>query len=372
MQYRRQYREIDLNALAHNVRQLRQTVPEATRLMAVVKADAYGHGLIPVAQTALASGADALAVALVEEGEALRAAGVQAPVLVLGATSPEAALGGVAQGLTLTVCDGGMVRRVEEACVQLERTADVHLKLDTGMGRIGARNGQEVRDVLSALQVCPHVRLTGAFTHFADADGDTGDFTRQQLARFQSLTALLPPGLTLHAANSAAIHRYPESLLHMVRAGISMYGYPPVPTGVSLRPCMRWVTEVACVRELLPGDRVSYGGTFRVERPMQVATVAAGYGDGYRRALSGRGQVLIGGRRAPVLGRVCMDQMMVDVSGCPPVHPGDEVVLLGAQGSDQITAEDLARWAGTISYEILLSPTARVPRIYTGDGHGAL
>lgn len=372
MQYRRQYREIDLNALAHNVRQLRQTTRESVRLMAVVKADAYGHGLLPVARTALSAGADALAVALVEEGETLRSAGIKAPVLVLGATSPEAALGGVAQGLTLTICDGRMVHLVEEACSRLGRSAEVHLKLDTGMGRIGARNAQEVREVLAALQDCPHVQLTGAFTHFADADGPEASFTLKQLEQFQSLASLLPPGLLLHAANSAAIHRFPESLLNMARMGISMYGYPPVPTEVPLLPCMRWVTEVVYVKEIAPGDAVSYGCTFRAAHPMQVATVAVGYGDGYHRALSGRGQVLIGGRHVPILGRVCMDQMMVDVTGLPPVHPGDEVVLLGRQGDAQITAEDLARWAGTISYEILLAPTARVPRVYVGDEHGAL
>ena len=240
MQYRRNYRVIDLEILRENVRLIRQSVDADVQLMAVVKADAYGHGIVQTAKATLDAGADALAVALVEEGEALRLAGVSAPILVLGATSPEEAIGGVQLGLTLTVCDEAMVRSVEKACVQESKECSVHLKIDSGMSRIGARTESEVQQVLQTLQACPHVRLTGAFTHFADADGQTEEFTRQQFERFQQLTAALPSDIVRHAANSASIHRYPEMHLNMVRMGISMYGYPPVASELLLKPCMSW------------------------------------------------------------------------------------------------------------------------------------
>ena len=363
MQYRQNYREIDLDALRQNVRLLRQAAKN-TPAMAVVKADAYGHGMVQVAKAALSAGADALAVALVEEGEILRQADICAPILVLGATSPREAQGGVALGLTLTVCDADMVRAVEDACRAQGRTAQVHVKLDTGMGRIGVRDEAELRRVLDALDQAPQVRLTGAFTHFADADGQCDAFTMEQLRRFQALTALLPAGVIRHAANSAAIHRYDAAYLDMVRMGISMYGYPPVPTELPLLPVMRWCTEVTYVKEIRPGDTVSYGCTFRADRPMRVATVAVGYGDGYHRAISGKGAVLIGGKRAPILGRICMDQLMADVTHIPGVQAGDPVVLLGRQGQESISAEELAAWAGTISYEVLLAGTGRVPRVW--------
>lgn len=364
MQYRANFREIDLEALRYNVRLLRKATAPGARLMAVVKADAYGHGMVQVSRAVLSAGADALAVALVEEGETLRHAGVDAPVLVLGATSPREAQGGVALGLTLTVCDPAMVESVGEACRSQGRTAQVHLKLDTGMGRIGARNQAEVRRVLDALEAYPQVRLTGAFTHFSDADGEDPAFTLEQFRRFESLTAMLPPGILRHAANSAAIHRYAAMHLDMVRMGISMYGYPPVPQELPLRPVMRWCAEITYVKAIASGDTVSYGRTFRADRPMRVATVAVGYGDGYHRAVSGKGAVLIGGRRAPILGRVCMDQLMADVTEIPEARAGDQAVLLGSQGSQTITAEELAAWAGTISYEVLLAPTGRVPRVW--------
>jgi alanine racemase len=368
MNGRNQVRRIDLGVLRDNVAAIRRAVPDSARLLAVVKADAYGHGMIPVAREALRAGADWLAVALTEEGEALREAGVDAPILVLGATSPSEAEAGVAHSLTLTVCDTAMVASVQSAAEKLGKTGQVHLKIDSGMCRIGARTEQEVMDVLDAVEASPGVRLTGAFTHFADADGKDLDFTREQLTRFRALTSLLPDGLILHCANSAAIHRLPEAAMDMVRAGISMYGYPPVPTLMNLRPVMSWCTEVTYVKEIHPGDTVSYGRTFTADRPMRVATVACGYGDGYHRAASGKAQVLIGGRRAPVLGRICMDQMMADVTDIPGVKAGDEAVLLGRQGQETITAEEIAAWAGTISYEVLLAATGRVRREWLHAG----
>ena len=358
---RKNVRIIDLGIFRKNIRTIRAAVPSSAMLLSVVKADAYGHGMVRVAEAAVAAGADWLAVAITEEGAELRRAGISAPVLVLGATTRAGALQGVANGLTLTVCSPEMVRFVEEAAVQTGKPGLVQIKIDSGMCRIGCRNEREVAAVLAELDACPHVRLTGTFTHFSDADGGDMDFTYEQLARFRRLIAPMPAGIIRHCANSAAIHRLPEAAMDMVRAGITQYGYPPVPTDMPVKPFMTWETEVTYVKDLEPGDTVSYGRTFTAERPMRVATVAVGYGDGYHRAAGGRAQVLIAGHRVPVLGRICMDQLVADVTGLE-VGAGDRVVLMGRMGDEEITAEDIADWAGTISYEVLLAATGRVPR----------
>ena len=367
MEARKNLRRIDLGQLQENVKLIRAAVPSSAHLLAVVKADAYGHGMAQVAKTALMSGADHLAVAITEEGETLRKAGIAAPILVLGATTEASAMEGVAFDLTLTVCDAQMVRWAEAAAVKFGKPASVHLKMDTGMSRIGCRTEAEVKNVLQTLAECPHVHLTGTFTHFADADGEDMAFTYEQLRRFRQLTDLLPVGIIRHCANSAAIHRLPEAAFDMVRAGISMYGYPPVATDMPLKPFMTWETEVTYVKEINPGDTVSYGRTFRAEAPRRVATIACGYGDGYHRAASGKAQVIIAGRKVPVIGRICMDQMMADVSDLPDVKAGDRVVLMGTMGDATITAEDIAQWAGTISYEVLLAATNRVPRVWENE-----
>ena len=363
-----QVRQIDLEALRSNVRAIRSAVPPQTALLAVVKADAYGHGAPQIARAALEAGASWLAVAHAEEGAVLRQAGLEAPILVLGAVTPGEASVGAACGLTLTVCTPEMVRLAEEAALRAGTAVRVHLKLDTGMGRIGVRSGEEVRAVLSALDSCPHVSLTGAFTHFAVADELTPEadaYTAAQLRRFEELTALLPAGILRHCANSAAIHRLmPRAAFDMVRMGISLYGYPPVPTDLPLRPVMRWLAPVTHVKALAAGESVSYGRVWTAPRPSLVATIACGYGDGYHRAATGRARVLLRGHSVPVVGRICMDQMMADVTDVPGVRPGDMATLLGEDGDARITAEDLAAWAGTISYEVLLAATGRVDRVW--------
>ncbi len=357
-------RTVDLAILRDNIRLIRSSLPQETLLMAVVKADAYGHGLVQTARAAIEAGAAWLAVARAEEGVRLRDAGIKAPVLVLGAASREDAPLAIEHGLHMAICGEEDVWMLAEEAERLNLPAMIHLKLDTGMSRIGARTQEEVLSVLLALKGCPEVQLTGAFTHFADADGDDMTFTYRQLERFRELTALLPEGILRHCANSAAIHRLPQARFDMVRAGISMYGYPPVETDMSLKPAMDWRTRVTYVKDIAPGDAVSYGSTFRADKPLRVATVACGYGDGYHRAASGKAQVIIRGRLAPVIGRICMDQMMADVTGIPGVCAGDEVILLGRDGDAELTAEDLAAWAGTISYEVLLAATDRVGRVW--------
>jgi alanine racemase len=301
-------------------------------------------------------------VATPDEGVALREAGITAPILVFGALTREAAQAAVEYTLTQTVCRAEMIFWLQTECQKKNREAYVHLKIDTGMNRIGVKNEAEARKVLDALHECPEVRLVGTYTHFADADGMDESFTRQQLAAFEKITGLLPKDILRHAANSAATLRFPKMHFDMVRPGIALYGYPPMKSSVLLRPAMRWITEVVHVKEIQPGDTVSYGRTFTAEVPMRVATVSVGYGDGYHRMLSNRGKMLVDGQFAPILGRVCMDQTMVDVTAIPGALPGSEVVLLGKQGDSVITADEMGEWAGTISYEVLLAPTARVPR----------
>lgn len=365
---RQQRRVVDLDALRGNVREIRRHVPDSAKLMAVVKADAYGHGALPVARAALEAGADWLAVALVEEGLALREGGITAPILMLGLCGAAELAAGVAGGITLSVCAPETIRALELIAERSGRTALCHLAVDTGMGRIGVRTAAETQAVLDALAACPRVRLTGAFTHFAAADEEDLAFTEAQLRRFAELTAPLPAGVMRHCANSAAIHRLmPGAAFDMVRMGISLYGCPPVASDWALRGCMRWEAPVTWVKEISAGDTVGYGCAFRAERPMRVATIACGYGDGYHRAASGRAEVLLHGRRARVLGRICMDQMMADVTDIPGAAPGDTAVLLGEDGGERITADELAGWSGTISYEILLAATCRVPCVWQGE-----
>lgn len=367
--YRPTRLEIDLQAVARNVRILRGRIPQTTKLMAVVKADAYGHGAVPVAETALQNGAECLAVALVEEGVQLRQSGISAPVLVLGGIAREGAQAVAAYGLIQTVFDVETVRWLEEAAAREGTAVDVHLKVDTGMGRIGVRSEAEARAVAEAALASDHVRLSGVFTHFATSDGEDLGFAREQNARFVSLVSALKalrPDLTVHAANSAAILRVPEAHYDLVRAGIALYVAPDLPDGAGdgLSDAMRWVTRAVHVKDVEPGETVSYGRIFTARRPTRVMTLPVGYADGYHRAIGGRGRALVRGQSAPVIGRVCMDQCMLDVTGIDGARAGDEVVLLGAQGRERITAREMGTWCGMIDYEIVLSPTARVPRIY--------
>ncbi len=363
----RNRRIIRTDCLRENMRKIRRAVAPGVKVMAVVKADGYGHGANRTAHAALDGGADMLAVASVAEGTALREHGFEVPILVLGAVTAADVREGVESGLIQTVCSPEMVRLCGEAAQQAQKQTEVHLKIDTGMGRIGVRNEEELRAVTDELDKYECIRLTGAFTHFSDADGGEEGlaYTDEQFRRFRRLTSMLPEGIIRHCSNSAAIHRRPEYALDMVRAGISLYGYPPVEErDLHLEPCMRWTAKISYIKELPAGEYVSYGRTFRTDRKTRIATVTCGYADGYHRAAGPSAEVLIHGKRAKILGRICMDQMMADVSGIPEAAPEDEVVLIGRDGGDQITAEDIAAWGGTISYEILLSVGSRVERVF--------
>ena len=364
--FSRNRRTIDLSAIEYNMRRIRSSVPSSAKVMAVVKADGYGHGAAETANAALRGGADMLAVATVGEGIQLRRKGIVAPILVLGATMESDVTEGVKHTLIQTVCKPEMVEWCETAAAATGKQTEVHLKIDTGMSRIGVRNEKERDSVLSALDRSEHVRLTGVFTHFSDADGDEEgiSYTREQFERFINMSESLPSSVVRHCCNSAAIQRFPEMALDMVRAGISLYGYPPVAETLCVEPCMTWSAAISYIKEIPKGAFVNYGRTYRSEKTVKVATITCGYGDGYHRAAGRDGFVLIHGKRAKIIGRICMDQMMADITDIDEVHIGDEALLIGKDGKESITAEDIASWAGTICYEILLSAGSRNERVY--------
>lgn len=360
---------IDLDVIRNNYRILRDNVPAQVKVMPVVKANAYGHGMLETARALAELGAQHFAVALPEEGIDLRLGGVEGEILVLGATMPAAAGAAISHNLTQTVFTPQAVAFLNEEAIRQGKIATVHIKLDTGMNRIGLRTAEEAAAVAHALAQASNVRATGIYTHFADADnplpdGSPNDFTRSQLKRFNQLRACFPSDIPAHVANSAMSLLAPEAYFNMIREGISLYGYPPVHTHLPFRPALSWMTEVVNVKQVEAGESIGYGRAFTTQKPMRIATVAVGYGDGYHRHCSNGGAMLIRGKRAPIVGRVCMDQTMLDVTDIPEVAPGDEVVILGSQGQEQICAEEIARWADTISYEVLLAPTARVPRVF--------
>jgi len=358
--------EIDLAAIRNNVRQtLRLT---RTRVMAVVKANAYGHGAVAVARAAQEAGAEWLGVARAEEGLALRAAGLPLPILVLGYTPQAEAAEAIHNALTLTVFDWESAKAYAAAAHAVSRAATVHLKLDTGMGRLGVLPN-EALNFFNAVSALGNLKIEGVFTHFANADAASLISAQQQLKVFQDLIAALPtrPAI-LHACNSAGALALPAARLDMVRLGIALYGLNPsaeTPCPPEFRPALTWKAQVAQVKTLPPGHGVSYGHQYITTETETLAAVTVGYADGFRRAPSAK-EVLIGGQRAPIRGRVCMDQIIVGVSHLPNLRAGDEVVLIGQQGAERITADELARQWGTINYEVTSGLMARVVRVYHG------
>ena len=350
--------EVDLDAIRHNVRALR---PPGAELMAVVKADAYGHGAVPVARAVLEAGASWLGVALVEEGIALREGGIRAPILVLSELPRGSEKDALASGLTPTIYSEEGVALVAEAAWAVGRRVGVHMKIDTGMHRLGLWPPRRSREMASWVTDVG-LELEGAWTHLASAESDP-ELTRRQLGALLDAVEAMPARPPIvHAANSAATILFPEAHLDLVRPGGGIFGLAAGP-GLErgLRPALSWRSAVSFVKRLGPGERLSYGQHYRLQRDATIATVPVGYADGYPRALSSRADVLIGGRRCRVAGNVTMDHLVVDC-GDLEVRAGDEVVLLGAQGEERVTAEELAELAGTIPYEIATSISVRVPR----------
>jgi alanine racemase len=363
--------EVDLERLAANYRVIAGHVAPA-RVMPILKANAYGHGLCEVGRLLEALGAPYVGVAYLEEGLRLRQHGVRLPVLVMGGIVGEQVPRFIEHDLTLTASSVDKLRAIDEHAAALGRTATVHLKIDTGMERIGV-HWYSADTLLEASLRCRHVRVEGIFTHFANADGRDLGHARLQLERFHEVLAFyerrsLPLPLR-HAASSGAILQLPESWLDMVRPGVLFYGAgpsPETPATIPVRQALRWITRVVYFKVVRPGHPVSYGSTWAPSELTRVVTLPAGYGDGYSRAMSGKAEVIIHGKRYPVVGRICMDQVMVSI-GWDSAHNGDEAVLLGASGDAAISIEELAAWGGTIPHEVLTSINTRVPRVYRGS-----
>jgi alanine racemase len=360
--------EVDLAALRHNARQVRRLIGPRVKFLAVVKANAYGHGAVPCSRALLAAGADVLGVATVEEGAELRAAGLRAPIVVLGLAQPAEADEVVRLRLEATVTSWRQVAALNQSAARRGTTVGVHLKVDTGMGRIGLPP-EAALAFLGRLGSAPRVRLAGVFTHFAHADGRDQQLLNWQLQRLFGVTRTLEAGVLVHAANSAAVIGAPGSHASMVRPGLMLYGLYPAPAlrrRVPLKPALSWKTRIIELKTVPPHTGLSYGHTFVTARTSRIATLPVGYADGFARALSNTGQVLVRGRRCPVVGRVCMDMCLVDVTRVPGAALGDEAVLIGTQGAAVLPVEDMAARLETITYELVCTIGSRVPRRYAG------
>ncbi len=366
--------EIDQSAIEHNARRLTEIAGRGVELMAMVKANAYGHGAVPVARAALRGGATWLGVVSVGEGIELRRANIDAPILVLGPTPPDWARAGVENQLALAVFSIDTARAMADAARELNARARVHLKVDTGMTRLGVLPAEAV-DFARAVRDLGNVEIEGIFTHFAMADTrdafDVKGYTQQQLARFREVLNQLErveiQPRYRHIANSPASVNLPDARFNLVRSGILICGLDPsddAPKPPGFIPALSFKTRVASVKSVPAGTFVGYGCTFRTERASRIAVLMVGYADGFRRALSNAGSVLVRGTRAPIVGRVCMDLTMIDVTDIAGVQVGDEVVLLGKQGAEEISAEELAKKQGTNNYETVTTISARVERRY--------
>lgn len=377
-QYRRVHADIDLDAVLFNFEQMSKNIPRGTKIMAVVKSDAYGHGAVPLAK--LLEPYDYLwgyATATVEEAVELRRAGIEKPVLILGYTFPECYEQIVKYDIRQTVFQLEMAQALSEEAVRQKKKAYIHVKLDTGMGRIGYQSAEEAVGDTVRMKEFPMLETEGVFTHFANADTASQEFTLKQIAKFNEITeAMEKNGVHFslkHCANSAGIIELPGQKFDLVRAGIISFGMWPsdeVKRDVmQLKPILSLKSHVVYVKEVAPGTPVSYGSTWIAPEKRKIATIPVGYADGYPRSLSNRGYVLIKGHKAPITGRVCMDQLMVDVTEIPEeIKTGDPVTLIGEDGGLTITAEELGDLSGRFNYELICDLGNRIPRIYYQNG----
>jgi alanine racemase len=360
---------VSLDALDHNYNAVVR-LAQGRRVLPVVKAGAYGHGAVEISRRLLTLGADTLGVALIEEGGELRDAGIDAPILVMGATFPEQAEAMVSLKLTPVVYSTSGARALSEAARKHNTTINVHVKIDTGMGRLGI-TPEEAPELIDSFRKLGTLSVQGLMTHFADADLQDKAFASRQMDRFDGLLkALEAKNIQVperHVANSAAVLAFPRAFFTLVRPGLMLYGYNPleeVNGNADLRPVLSLVTRIAFIKKVPSGTTISYGRTFTTKRESVIATLPLGYADGYARGLSNKGEALVRGARVPLVGRVCMDMCMIDVTDVPAVREGDEVVLIGGQGNERITADDIAAKTGTIAYEVLCGISSRVPRLY--------
>ncbi len=378
-QLRPVWAEVDLAAIRHNIAEIKRLVGPAVEVMAVVKAEAYGHGAIPVARAALAAGASWLGVSLPEEGIALRQAGLTAPILIFSPLQLDrnqvAAV--VAHDLTACVCWLDAVVALSEEAVRAGKEAAVHVKIDSGMGRVGIRP-EEAVEFVSALRRLPGIKIDGIFSHLATADERDKAYARVQMENFaRALADLKERGLTprkIHLANSAAVIDLPQSCYNLVRPGIVTYGLYPsdevAKEKLRLEPAFALKARVSFVKRVPPGSGISYGQRYHTERETTIATIPIGYADGWTRRLTHKAQALVNGKKYPIVGTICMDQCMIDV-GDEPVAIGQEIVLIGSQGGATISVDDVAAQLGTINYEIICMISDRVPRIYRNGSSDA-
>ncbi len=370
--YLRCYAEISLEAIGHNIREVKKRLPEGVKLLGVVKANAYGHGAVPVASY-LENQVDYFATATIEEAVELRENGISAPILILGYVSPSQYGDLVEYDITQTIDSYAQALALENEAARQNRKAKAHLAVDTGMTRIGFQVTEHDADEAAKIADLPHIELEGMFTHFSCADQEDKTYCSMQMEKYDKMTALLAErGVTIplrHICNSAGIMEFDDHRFEMVRSGIITYGiYPSEEVKkerLDLIPALSWKSHVIHVKEVGPGIGVSYGATYVTEKPMtRIATVSAGYADGYPRALSNQGCVLIHGKKAPIIGRICMDQMMVDVTDIPDVQVEDVVTLVGTDGDETITIEEIANPAARFDYEMLCDISSRVTRVY--------
>jgi len=368
--------EINLDAIANNVKNIKKLIGEKKELMAVVKGNAYGHDILEIASVVLNNGATRLAVARLEEGIFLRKASITVPILILGLTLKQQVELLVSYNITPTVCEYEMIEKLSESAIKVDKVVKVHLKVDTGMGRIGIFPHDILR-FIKRIRALKNVEIEGIFTHFSVADEKDKTYTEEQFRKFMEvLTVLEKEGIRIpikHVGNSATLLDLPHMWLDLVRPGISMYGLYPsteVQKTIKLIPAHSFKTRIIFLKELFMGESIGYGRTYTTnQRRTKVASLPLGYADGYNRLLSNQGEVLVRGRRFPVIGRVCMDQCVIDVTNLPQVEIGDEVVLWGRQGKEEINIEEIADKIGTINYEIVHMPDKkRVPKLFIKNG----
>ncbi len=368
---------IDLDAILYNMNSMHQNISENTKIMAVIKADGYGHGAAEVAECI--EHLDYLAgyaVATVEEGLILRNHGIKKPIMILGYAFPDQYDQLIAADMRPTVFTREMAQELSQAAGEMGVDCPIHFAVDTGMSRIGYQVTEEAADEMAQIARLPHIMVEGIFTHFARADEADKTSAKEQLALFEKMISMLEErGVEIpikHCSNSAGIVELKEANMDMVRAGITLYGLWPSEEVrrdiIDLKPALSLITHVAYVKDLEAGRAISYGGTYVTKRPSRIATIPVGYADGYARGLSNKGAVLIHGKRAPICGRVCMDQFMVDVTDIPEVKMGDEVILIGSAGEETITMEEVGELSGRFNYEFVCNLGKRIPRVFRRNG----
>ena len=373
---KRTWAEVDLDAIAHNIKEIRKITNPNAKIMAVVKADAYGHGFLEVAKTLLENGADRLAVAVLQEGKQLRSRGVTVPILILGASGEEAVEDLINFDITPSVFAYEFAKALSYEAERKEKVTKIHIKIDTGMSRIGflaGEDNEEIVDEIIKISKLPYIEIEGIFSHFATSDEYDKSYTLLQYGRFMDVcNRLEEKGLNIpikHICNSAGIMMYPEMHLDMVRPGVILYGMYPSDevdkSRLDLIPAMTLKSTITHIKEVEPGRGVSYGKEYITDKKTKIATVPIGYADGYLRKLAKHGKMIVDGVKVPIIGRICMDQCMIDVTNVHNIDKGDEVIIFGREG---VTVDDLAEWLETINYEVSCVIGKRIPRIYTKDG----